>query len=97
MLYPISWRLPPLPSPVIVERSSAEIFEQTASISDQISNLSGLVKEALSVNGSGNNKRIHNNELNVLLSKIDSNMELLAKNNNVGEEREGLGTDKFGQ
>ena len=78
MLYPVSWRSPPLPSPAIVERSSSEIFEQTASISDQISDLK---KQLNLLVPRGNNKRVNNSELNVILSKIENNIELLAKSN----------------
>jgi len=79
MLYPVSWRSPPLPSPAIVERSSSEIFEQTASISDQISNLKKQIN--LLVPQDNNKQRVNSSELNVLLSKIGNNIELLAKSN----------------
>ena len=82
MLYPVSWRSPPLPSPAIVERSSSEIFEQTASISDQISNLKKQIN--LLVPQDNNKQRVNSSELNVLLSKIGNNIELLAKRSNSG-------------
>ena len=47
LLYPISWKNPPLADPKSVQRSKDELFEEEADLSDQMSKLSNIVKRQM--------------------------------------------------
>ena len=72
IMYPLYWRNPPLPRPINVRRSKMEIFEQTASISDQLTKLSSIVKESItSTSKELNNSDIQNsNSIQKVLKKL---------------------------
>lgn len=71
MLHPVLWTQPPLANPITVARSSDEMFQELASLSDQMSQLSSLVQEALSVRERG---RDRDSELNALMGTVESQL-----------------------
>ena len=71
MLHPVLWTQPPLANPITVARSSDEMFQELASLSDQMSQLSSLVQEALSVRARG---RDRDSELNALMGTVESQL-----------------------
>ena len=66
LLYPINWRKPPLPPRSIVARSKAEIFELKASVSDQMTKLSQIIRASI-------NKNVENRdaEFNLLVEQME--------------------------